>query len=82
MANMVSGIDIDPNRCSSLPLIYEIAHLPEQLSHVGKPQFGVARPAVLPECMKLAHRDPVALERVGLGVERFHDGKAGRIASR
>ena len=48
---------------SSLSLLYEIAHPFEQFYHLGKPQIGVPRLAVLPECMKLARGDLVSRRR-------------------
>jgi hypothetical protein len=53
-------------------LRYEIVHRREQFLHVGKSQLAITGPTVLPEDLKLAQRDSLPLERVGLGEICLH----------
>ena len=59
-------------------VIEEIVHLLEKLFDFGKPKLRIARPAVLPESMKLTHGDFVALDLVALGEIRFQVGDDGQ----
>ena len=48
-------------------VIEEIVHLLEKLFDFRKHKLRIARPAVLPESVKLTHGNFVALDRVVLG---------------